>query len=335
MQNKPWNRREILLAGAAAAGCIASSVVPTNAFAQSPAPGRVVRIIVGFPPGQATDTVARMLAEKLHAATGVNYIVENRPGQGGSIALGLLAKSPPDGSVMMLAHMSAMATNPHLYKSVPYDSLKDFDAVGLVGDLPFVLVCNPALPFRSVAELIQYAKANPGKLTNASSGNGTVSHLAMEEFKRRAGITISHVPYKGSAQGLTDVVAGNVSMALETAPAVTPFVQSDRLRALAAGTAKRLGGVLAVPTLAELGFTDINAVTWLMFIYPAGTAKPLIASTFETVNGIVRTPAVTQGLTALGVIPRSSTSPDEAAAYIRSEYASWGAVVKRSGTTLE
>ena len=179
MTKKMVSRRRVLIAGA---GTLAGNAV----LAQTPGAttSKVVKIIVGFPAGQATDMVARGLAERLNAATGDNFIVENRPGQGGSLALAQLAKSPANGSVMMLAHMSAIATNPHLYKSVGYDSLKDFDAVGLVGDLPFVLVCNPSIPAQNLAELIQYARANPDKLTNASSGNGTVSHLAMEEIKR-------------------------------------------------------------------------------------------------------------------------------------------------------
>ena len=328
MKRRNWNRRHFLVA-------LGGGVLAAKAAAQPVPTGKVVKILVGFPPGQATDTVARLLTERMQNATGNTYLVENRPGQGGSLALGQLAKSPADGSVMMLAHMSAMATNPHLYKSVPYDALKDFEAVGLVGDLPFVMVCNPALPVKSVAELVAYAKAHPSQLTNSSSGNGTVSHLAMEEFKRQAGISINHVPYKGSAQGITDVIAGNVSMALETAPAVQPFVQSGKLRALAAGTSIRLSWIPGVPTLAELGYNGINAVTWLMLIYPAGTPKAMVNTSFEAINGIVRTPEVAQRFASLGVLPRSSTSPDEAQAYIGTEYTAWGAVVKRSGTTLD
>ena len=202
-----------------------------------------------------------------------NYVIDNRPGADGGIALGQLAKSPANGTVMMLAHMSAASTTPHTYLKVPYNTLKDFDAVGLVGDLPFVLVVNAALPVQDLKELIQYAKANPGKLNNAASGNGTVSHLAMEEIKRKAGLKITHIPYKGSVAGLTDVIAGNVSMALETASAVRPHVESGLLRAIVAGSAKRLGGVFAnVPTLAEQGIADLTAVTWLMLLYPS--ARP-------------------------------------------------------------
>lgn len=321
-----FRRRTLLTAAAATAA--------TRAFSQS-GKAKIVKILVGFPAGQATDTVARLMVEKMQGVTGDNYIVENRPGQGGSIALGQLAKAPPDGSVMMLAHMSALATNPHMYKSVPYDSLKDFSPVGLVGDLPFVLVCHPSLPFTDVRGLIQYAKAKPGVLTNASSGNGTVSHLAMEQFKREAGVDIVHVPYKGSSPGLSDVVAGNVSLALETAAGTQPFVQAGRLRALGAGTTQRLAGVLDVPTLQEQGMTGFNAVTWLMLLYPSGTPRAQVDSTYAAMAKAMRTPDVESRLRSVGVLPRYSRSPDEAEAYVRSEFAHWGEIVARSGTKLD
>lgn len=331
MKDIQIRRRQLILGGMAAATGAALGV-PGIASAQ----GKVIKILVGFPPGQATDSVARVLTEKLRAATGDNYIVDNRPGQGGSIAMGALAKSPADGSTLMLTHMSAVAATPHLYKSVPYDTLKDFEACGLVGDLPFMMVVNPSLPIKSVKELVEYAKANPEKLTNASSGNGTVSHLAMEEFKRRAGnLKIVHVPYKGSSQGLTDVVSGNVSMALETAAAVRPFVEAGKLRLLAAGTRRRMAAPLDAPTLTELGYGDFNASTWLMTLYPANTPKPIVKATFDHVNKIVKDPEVEARLLQIGLITRTSASPEEAQNYINTEYKFWGDVVKRSGAKLD
>lgn len=321
-------RRTLILA---AAGTGVAGAAP----AQTAKGPRVVKIIVGFPAGQATDIVARQLADKLSAVTGNSYIVDNKPGQGGSLAMGVLARSAPDGSVMMLTHMSAVATNPHMYKSVPYDSLKDFEAVGLLCDLPFVLVSHPSNPFSSVQELVRYAKENPGKLTHASSGNGTVSHVAMEDFKRRAGIDILHVPYKGSGPGLKDVIAGQVSLALETAAAAQPFVQSGRIKALGAGTAKRLAAMPNVPTIAEQGFKDFSAVTWLMLLYPAGTDRQLVAGTFAAMNKAMQTPEVDAYIRQVGAIPRFSTSPAEATDHIRSEYAHWGEAVRRSGVRLD
>ena len=260
-KNSPKSRRATLkkLGGwIAGAGALVASG-PHQVWAQAVSSGKIVKLMVGFPAGQATDLVSRVLAEKMSNSTGDNFIIDNRPGQGGSLALSVLSKSPPNGSVMMMAHMSALATNPHVYRSVAYDTLKDFDAVGLLGDLPFVLVVNPSLPIQNFKDFVQYARANPDKLTNASSGNGTVSHLAMEELKNRLGLKITHVPYKGSVAGLTDVIAGNVSMALETASAVRPHVETGRLRAIASGAAKRLGGVFSsVPSFKEHGMGGLH-----------------------------------------------------------------------------
>lgn len=328
MQCLPIDRRSLLIASVAAPFAAAAQ-------AQNKPKGRPTKIVVGFPPGQATDVIARMLAERLQRASGDTWLVENIPGQGGSLALGHLAKAAADGSVTMLAHMSALATNPHLYKSVPYDTLKDFDAVGLVGDLPFVLVCNPQMPFGNIAGLVAFAKANPEKLTNASSGNGTVSHLAFEEFKRKAGIKVTHIPYKGSGPGLTDVMAGNVALALETAASVQPHVQSGKLRALAAGSAVRLAGLPGVPTLQEQGFDNFNAVTWLMLLLPAGAGRAQRQSLFNEMTAVTRTSEVEQRLLAIGALPRNSANIDEADAYMRAEFKAWGEVVRRSGVALE
>ena len=320
MEKINLRRRSLLLQAGAAAAALSS---PTLVLGQS---GKTVRMLVGFPPGQATDAVARLLAEQLRIRTGAPHIVENKPGAGGSIALAQLARSVNDGSVMMLAHMSALATAPFVYGNVRYDSLKDFEAVGLVGDLPFVLVCHPDLPFKTVEDLVQYARAHPGKLSNASSGNGTVSHLAMEEFKRQAGIKILHVPYKGSTAGLSDVMAGTVSLALETASSVQPLVQGGRLRALASGIRERLGGVLDVPTMAEQGYPDFDAATWLMVLYPAGTPRAIVEPTFAQVNRIVQDREQEAKLRAIGLVPRTSANSEEATRYLASEYRRWGRI---------
>src|SRR4051794_9080576 len=193
-------RRSILaVAHAVIVAALLIATLPT-AHAQSAA---TTRILVGFPPGQATDIVARILAERLTNATGRPVIVENKPGQGGSIVLAALAKSPADGSVLSLSALAAYVVNPHLYRSVGYDTLKDLEPVGMVADLPMVLVVNPAVPVHNLAELVAYAKAHPGKLTHGSSGNGTLSHLLMEDFKQRAGIDIVHVPYQGSPRAMS------------------------------------------------------------------------------------------------------------------------------------
>ena len=322
----PASRRQFLIG----MGAIAAT---PQIFAQSSS-NKGVKIIVGFPAGQATDQVARLLSEKLQQYTNDNYIVENRPGQGGSIALGQLAHSNNNGSVMMLAHMSAIATNPHIYKSINYDSQKDFNAVGLVGDLPFVLAVNPSLPIKNLKELVEYSKSSNAQLSNSSSGIGTVSHLALEEFKRRAGIQALHVPYSGSVAGLTDVIAGNLTMALETASAVRPHVESGKLRVIAVGSSKRLGGVYKdTPTFIEQGYKDFTAATWIMFIYPHGTPKSEINSLYSALTKVMSNPEVEQKLVSLGCIPRTSSSVDEANQYLQKEYINWGEIVARNNVS--
>lgn len=317
-------RRGLLAAGAAA--------LAAPALAQG---GRVIRITVGFPPGQATDMVARLWAERWAALTRESVIVDNRPGQGGSLALGALARAQPDGTSLMLAHMSALCTNPHVFRSVPYDTLRDFEGAGLMADLPFVLVCHPSLPVRTLAELVQHARANPDKLSNASSGIGQVSHLAMEEIKRLNGISITHVPYRGSAAGITDVLNGRVELALETAASTLPHIQAGRLRALAAGTRERLASLPDVPTLGEQGMPGFTAVTWLMAVYPTGVGRDALLATHANIERTMRTPEAQERLLALGAVPRFSRSPEEAQSFLREEFARWGEVVRRTGARLD
>lgn len=296
--------------------------------------GQVSKIVVGFPPGQATDLVARLLAERLGAALGETFIVENRPGQGGSVALAALAKSPPDGRNMVLAPLASMVVNPHLYKNVGYDSLKDFEHVALVADLPLVLVVNPSVPVKSVPELIAYAKANPDKLAHPSSGNGTLSHLGMEDFKHRAGITILHVPYQGSPAAMTDLMAGRVQVAFDTVTVTKPYIQSAKMRLLAVAYGTRRKEFPNTPTVAEQGFPGFSLSAWLGIVVPAGTPRERVEQLSTALVKIVQSPYIVDKYTKLGVLPRSMPA-DEFHAFVQSEYLRWGAIVKASGAKVD
>jgi tripartite-type tricarboxylate transporter receptor subunit TctC len=313
------------------AAAIACACLCTAAQAQS---GKVVRILVGFPPGQATDLVARILAERLGPALGETVIVENRPGQGGSVALAALAKSPPDGSTMMLSALASLVTNPHLYKRVGYDTLKDFEPIALVADLPLLLVVHPSVPAKTLPELVAYAKANPDKLSHSSSGNGTLSHLGMEDLKRRAGITILHVPYQGSARAMTDLMGGAVLVGLDTVAVTQPHIQSGKMRLIGASTAKRVAAFPDTPTIAEQGFAGFAVSAWLGLLYPAGTPKELVEKTAAALAKIVQSPEVGEKYAALGAVQRYA-APAEFRAFLKDEYQRWGAIVKASGAKVD
>jgi tripartite-type tricarboxylate transporter receptor subunit TctC len=301
------------------------------AHAQS---GKVTKIYVGFPPGQATDLIARLLAERLAPALGETVIVENKPGQGGSLILGQLAKMPPDGAQLVLAPLASMVANPHLYKSVGYDTLKDFEDVALVADLPLLLVANPSVPFKTLPEMIAYAKANPDKLTHPSSGNGTLSHLGFEDLKRRAGITVLHVPYQGSPRAMTDLVGGAVQVALDTITVTRPLIQGGKLRLLASAYGTRLPDFADTPTIAEQGFPGFSLSAWLGIVAPAGTPKARVERLSAELVKIVRAPDVAQRYSTLGALPRSMGAA-EFQAHVRSEYERWGAIVKASGAKVD
>jgi tripartite-type tricarboxylate transporter receptor subunit TctC len=297
-------------------------------------PGKVTKIYVGFPPGQATDLVARLLAERLGPALGETVIVENKPGQGGSLILAQLAKMSPDGAQLVLAPLASMVANPHLYKNVGYDTLKDFEHVALVADLPILLVANPSMPFRTLPEMIAYAKANPDKLTHPSSGNGTLSHLGFEDLKRRAGITILHVPYQGSPRAMTDLMGGAVQVAMDTITVTRPLVQSGKLRLLASAYGTRLPDFADTPTIAEQGFPGFSLSAWLGIVAPAGTPKARVEKLSAELVKIVQSPEIGQKYAALGTLPRSMGTA-EFHVFVESEYARWGAIVKASGAKVD
>lgn len=303
----------------------------SGADAQS---GRVIKLLVGFPPGQATDLVARVLAEQLGPIIGANVIVENRPGQGGSVALAALARSAPDGNTLMLSALASLVANPHLYKSVGYDTLKDVEPIAMVGDLPMVLVVNPSLPVKSLRELIAYAKANPETLSHSSSGNGTLSHLGMEDLKRRADIKIQHVPYQGSPKAMTDLVAGNVQVAMDTVAVTRPFVQSGKLRAIAVTYATRLPAFPETPTINEEGFDRYAVSAWLALIGPTGMAKDQVEKISSALERIIESPAVAEKYATLGAL-RRYMAPAELRPFIAAEHLRWGTIVKAVGATVD
>ena len=294
----------------------------------------VSRIVVGFPAGQATDIVARLIAERIGPILGETFIVENRPGQGGSIALAQLAKTQPDGRTLVLAPLASLVANPHLYKSVGYDTLRDFAPVTLVCDLPILFVVNPTLPVKNVADLIAYAKANPDKIAYSSSGNGTLSHLGMEDFKRRAGISMLHVPYRGSPPAMTDLVAGVVSAGMDTVTVTQPFVQAGSLRAIASAYSQRIPAFSDVPTLAEQGFPGFGIAAWIGFVAPAGTPKERIDALNAAVSKVVLSEEIAEKFTTLGTIQRLM-GPADFAEFIKAENSRWSEVVKATGARVD
>jgi tripartite-type tricarboxylate transporter receptor subunit TctC len=302
----------------------------TAAFAQKD-PGKM---IVGYPPGQSVDVVARLLADRLGPAMGRTLIVENMPGLSGSVALAAVARMPADGSAMTLAASAAIAGNPFLYKNVRYDSVKDFEPIGLIYDAPLVLMVNSALPIHSVKELIAFVKANAGKVNYSSPGNGSVSHLAMSELMRRAGIEMTHVPYQGAARSLTDLAAGDVQVSFDAYAAAQPFLASGKVRAIAVSSGERISALPTVPTVAESGFGDFDLVPWVGLLAPAGTPKAIVDKVSEELVRIVRSQDFSNRIVAIGGRPRSSTAA-EFRSFVRVEVERWAAVIKGSGARVE
>jgi len=297
-------------------------------------PDKPVTMIIGYPPGQATDIVGRLVAEKLAQKLGQPFIVENKPGQGASLALAQLAKAKPDGYTMVLSATAAYVTNPHLYKSVGYDTLKDFTPIGTLIDFPLVMVARPDAPFDDFKGFLEYAKAHPGELDHTSSGSGTLSHLGMELLQRETGTKLVHVPYKGSARAMTDIAAGNVDVGIETVTVTRPFIDSGRLKLLAVTVPERLKLFPDAPTLDELGVKGFDVAAWLGMVFPAGTPEVCVKAINDQLQAILRDPEVAAKLESLGALPRPST-PAAFAELLQREYTTWGEIVKQSGAQVD
>jgi len=297
-------------------------------------PAKPIRWIVPFAPGGTTDILARTISDKLTIALGKPVIVENNPGAGGGVGAVQTAKAAPDGYTIMGGTISTHAINASLYKTLPYDPVKDFTPITLIARVPNLLVVNPDVPAKNVKELIALMKANPSKYTFASSGNGTSQHLSGELFKSMAGVDMQHIPYKGSPAALQDVVSGQVTMTFDNITTAWPLAKAGKLRALAVTTAKRSPIAPDVPTLAEAGLAGYEIGSWQGVFAPAGTPVDIVKRLNAEIVKIINMPDVREKLVNLGAEPVGDT-PDEFAALVKSEGAKWAAVVKQSGARVD
>ena len=279
------------------------------AFAQSPAyPTRPIKLIVPFPPGGGSDLTARLLAQKMTESMGQPVVVDNKPGANGSIGANLVAKATPDGYTIVLADRGVFGVNPALYAKLPYDSTKDFSYIGIATDGPYVLVVNPSLNVKTLAELIALAKSKPGALNYASFGIGSMAQLNLEALKQRMGIDLVHVPYKGAGPAAQAVVTGEAGVTISSVPAVQGFIKDGRLRALAVGSDKRFAALPDVPTMAEAGAAnDILTPTFFALAAPAGTPPAIVAQLNAEMRKALADPAVAEKLTAAGLTTTGST----------------------------
>ena len=291
-------------------------------------PSKPLRLVVPFPAGGGTDIIARTLGDRMAADLGQPVIIDNRPGAGTMIGTDNVAKSAPDGYTLLIATF-AHAVNPSLQAKVPYNTNGDFAPVALVGRSPNVLVVNPNKPFKSVADVLAYAKANPGKLSYGSFGNGTSAHLAGELFKSLAKVEMVHVPYKGSAPALTDLLGGQIDMMFTTVASVAQYIKSNRLRALAVTSSARSAAYPNLPTIAEAGVPGYAAESWYGIYVPTGTPAPVVARLNQSVHAAVKTEAFKSRIEEEGLMVANG-APEELSKYVQAEEARWARVVSEA-----
>jgi tripartite-type tricarboxylate transporter receptor subunit TctC len=306
---------------------LVAATVPAGAQSY---PTRPVRFVVPFAPGGSTDTLARTVGMKLTDALGQQVVVDNRPGANGDIGMMIVAKAPPDGYTIVLGYIANLAIAPSLYKKMPYDPVKDFQPLTQPASSPNVLTAHPSVPANSLQELIALAKAKPGAVSFASTGVASVGHLTGELINNLAGIRMTHVPYKGSGQAVTDILGGHVQVMFSGFSSTLHHIKAGKLRALAVTGPKRSNALPQVATIAEQGFPGVEATAWYGILAPAGTPKPVVTRLHGEMVKILRLTDVTQKLEGLGFEIVAST-PEQLGAYIRSEIKKWEKVVKASG----
>ncbi len=309
-------------------GC-AQAVSPGSRY-----PAKPIRFVVPFTPGGSTDIVARVMTQKLNEVLATQVVIDNRAGAAGNIAMELVAKSAPDGYTLVMGHIGTLCVNPSMYKKLPYDPLKDFAPVGLVALVPSMLVVNPSVPVKSVAELIAYTKARPGRLNYGSTGPGGTPHLSVEYFKMMAGLDIVQIPYKGAAPMVTDLIGGQLSLTITGIPALLAQVKAGKLRALAVTTAKRVALLPELPTISEAGLPGYEATAWYGVLAPTGTKREIVAILNAGIVKSVKHRDTSERLAAEGAEPATNT-PEEFSAFIASEMARWSKVIKAAGIKPE
>ena len=297
-------------------------------------PNKTITFIAPFPAGSAAELVGRVVASKLHERWGQPVIVEAKPGAGGTIGADFVAKAAPDGYTLLVGSSAETTVGVTLYRNIPYHTLRDFAPVIAIGPMPNMLVANPAAGIASIKDLVALAKAKPGQLNFASSGNGTTSHLGMEMLKLQAGIDMIHIPHRGSQPAITDTLGGRTAIMWGPMATVLPHVNAGKLRALAVSTDARSAAAPDVPTLKESGYSDFEASLWWGILAPAATPKDIVTKLNAEIGTIMQMPDVRASLVRLGVEPRGGSS-EQYAALLKSEIAKWANVIKESGARVE
>ena len=310
----------------------ANPVIAADAAADFP--NKPIKIVVPYPPGGSTDVLARTLGQKLSVRLGQPFIVENRAGASGNLGANYAAKSPADGYTLFLGTSTALAVNPHLYPSLPYDAQKDFTPLVLATTLPSLVVVNPSVPAKSLAELNDYLRSAGGKVNYASSGNGTPAHLGAEMYKKMTGIQMTHVPYKGGAPALADLVGGQTSLMFAILPEAWPLVKDGRLRALAITTLQRSTLMPELPTVAEAGVPGYELVGWYGFLAPAATPKDIVAKLNKAFDEALQEKEVRDKLSGMGFQVEGG-APERLGDLMRSESKKWGQVVKDANVKVD
>jgi tripartite-type tricarboxylate transporter receptor subunit TctC len=324
------HRRNLLIGLVFAFACSLLFAMPAAAQQY---PSRVVKLVVPQTPGGATDVFARKIGQLLTEKWGQPVLVENRAGAGGVIGTDVVAKSAPDGYTLLVTYAGSQAINPSLYPKIPFDSVKDFQTIATLASTPFVLIVNPKLPAKDLAEFIALARAKPDALTYASSGNGSVNHLLGEMVKAETGIRMLHVPYRGVAPAITDVIGGQVDSAFSSVPSVLQMVQGEKVRALAVSSAKRIRAAPEIPTIAEAALPGFDVNPWWGILAPAGIDMAIVRKINADVESILRTKDMIDFLAAQGAEPLI-TSPEEFLTILRADVVKWAKVVKDAGVTL-